>query len=338
MLRKSLFIVIIGLLFACGGQDKSGVKLPPDTPVYDFAQQLSEKLPYLDPDENNPLIKADNFTISTGEVIQAIYSSMGNRINQFQNLDAGRLEQIISQNATLLAERKLIMTEAEKSGLTVTPAEVDSVIQMQFNRGGEENGFQQWLNQNGLDKDFVRNDIRRGLIINQFLESKLDEKTEITEADIEKAYQADKTATVRHILFNTMGKSDSAQQAIKDQAQEVLEKAQEGADFAELAKKYSDDPGSKEKGGLYENFGHGRMVKPFEEAAFNLPIGSISDLVETQYGYHIIKVIDREKEERPLDEVRTQLQAQLKQAREKEVYQDYIDSLKEKAEIEQVEF
>jgi parvulin-like peptidyl-prolyl isomerase len=338
MLRKSLFIVIIGLLFACGGQDKSGVKLPPDTPVYDFARQLSEKLPSLDPDENNPLIKADNFTISTGEVIQAIYSSMGNRINQFQNLDAGRLEQIVRQNATLLAERKLIMAEAEKAGLTVTQAEVDSVIQMQFNRGGEENGFQQWLNQNGLDEDFVRNDIRRGLIINQFLESKLDEKTEITEADLQKAYEADKTATVRHILFNTMGKSDSAQQAIKDQAQEVLEKAQEGADFAELAKKYSDDPGSKEKGGLYENFGRGRMVKPFEEAAFNLPIGSISNLVETQYGYHIIKVIDREKEERPFDEVRTQLQAQLKQAREKEVYQEYIDSLKEKAEMEQVEF
>ena len=128
MLRKSLFIVIIGLLFACGGQDKSGVKLQPDTPVYDFARQLSEKLPSLDPDENNPLIKADNFTISTGEVIQAIYSSMGNRINQFQNLDADRLEQIVRQNATLLAERKLIMAEAEKAGLTVTQAEVDSMV------------------------------------------------------------------------------------------------------------------------------------------------------------------------------------------------------------------
>ncbi|MBD3383796.1 hypothetical protein GF407_02615 [candidate division KSB1 bacterium] len=338
MLRKSLFIVIIGLLFACGGQDKSGVTLTPDTPVYSFARQLSEKLPYLDPDENNPLIKADNFTISTGEVIQAIFSSMGNRINQFENLDAGRLEQIIGQNATLLAERKLIMAQAEKAGFTVTQAEVDSVIQMQFNRGGEENGFQQWLNQNGLNEDFVRNDIRRGLIINQFLESKLDEKTEITEADIQEAYEADKTATVRHILFNTTGKSDSAQQAIEDQAQEVLEKAREGADFAELAKKYSDDPGSKEKGGLYENFGRGRMVKAFEEAAFNLPIGSISDLVETQYGYHIIKVIDREKEDRPLEEVRTQLQAQLKQAKEKEAYQAYIDSLKEKANMEEVEF
>jgi parvulin-like peptidyl-prolyl isomerase len=338
MLRKSLFIVIIGLLFACGGQDKSGVKLLPDTPGYNFAQQLSEKLPYLDPDENNPLIKADNFTVSTGEVIQAIYSSMGNRINQFENLDAGRLEQIIRQNASLLAERKLIMAKAEKADFTVTQAEVDSVIQMQFNRGGEEDGFQQWLNQNGLNENFVRNDIRRGLIINQFLETKLDEKAEITEADIQQAYQADKTATVRHILFNTMGKSDSAQQAIKDQAQEVLEKAREGTDFAELAKEYSDDPGSKEKGGLYEKFGRGRMVKPFEEAAFTLPIGSISDLVETQYGYHIIKVIDREKEERPLDEVRTQLQAKLKQAKEKEVYQDYIDSLKENAEMEQVEF
>ncbi len=340
MLRKSALVFIFGVIIAlaCGTQDKSGVKLPPGTPVYDFAEKLTSKVPYLNPDENNPIIKADDFTITTGGVMQAIFSSMGNRVSQFQQIDANRLKQIVKQNAILLAERELLLEKAQKTGISVSDAQVDSVIQLQFNRGENEQGFQQWLEQNGMDEDFVRKDIRKGLTINEFLEKELADSGNITEEDIQEAYKADKTATVRHILFNTVGKSDSAKQAIRDEAEDVLQKARQGADFAELAKKYSDDPGSKEKGGLYENFGRGRMVKPFEEAAFNLPIGSISDLVNTQYGYHIIKVIGRQKEERPFEEVRPQLEAQLKKEREQNVYQNYVSKLKEKANLKEVEF
>jgi hypothetical protein len=72
--------------------------------------------------------------------------------------------------------------------------------------------------------------------------------------------------------------------------------------------KFSEDPGSKNTGGLYENFPKGQMVKPFEDAAFTLPIGSLSDIVETPYGYHILKIIDRKKETKPYEEVKKDLE------------------------------
>ncbi len=80
-------------------------------------------------------------------------------------------------------------------------------------------------------------------------------------------------------------------------AQEVLERAKAGEDFSELAKEYSDDPGSAPEGGELGWFGRGVMVTPFEDAAFALQPGEISDIVETQFGYHIILVDEIEEEE-----------------------------------------
>jgi parvulin-like peptidyl-prolyl isomerase len=116
--------------------------------------------------------------------------------------------------------------------------------------------------------------------------------------------------------------------------------ARSGHDFAKLANTYSEDPGSNTKGGLYENIGRGDMVKPFDLAAFNLPVGQISDIVETSYGYHIIKVIERKKEERPLPEVKDELIREILEQKQGNVlfitlnylkkecgYQEYFDML-----------
>jgi len=115
--------------------------------------------------------------------------------------------------------------------------------------------------------------------------------------------------------------------------EEILAKAKSGEDFGELARQHSEDDGSKENGGLYENFGRGRMVKPFEEAAFSVPVGEISPIVETDFGFHIIKVIDRKKETRPLEEVRPELEARIKQEKKTGGYQSYLAKLKESAEF-----
>jgi parvulin-like peptidyl-prolyl isomerase len=115
--------------------------------------------------------------------------------------------------------------------------------------------------------------------------------------------------------------------------QRILIRAREGEDFAQLAKEFTEDPGSKENGGLYEDFGRGVMVKPFEEAAFSVPIGEISDIVETQYGYHILKVIDRKKETRPLEEVKTELENQIRQFKLAQDFQEYMGNLRREAEI-----
>ena len=107
-------------------------------------------------------------------------------------------------------------------------------------------------------------------------------------------YRVQNRAHVEHILFKTIGKTDAEIAEIRAKAQDVLNKAKKGASFEELAKKYSEDDGTKPKGGDLGWIIEGQTVPEFQQAAFSLPKGSISDLVKTQYGFHIIKVLDRE--------------------------------------------
>ena len=122
-------------------------------------------------------------------------------------------------------------------------------------------------------------------------------------------YTTPEQVRASHILLETTGKNEAD---VKKRAEEILKQVKSGADFAELAKKVSEDKGSKENGGDLDYFGRGRMVPEFEEVAFKLPPGQISDLVKSQFGYHIIKVVDkRAGSTRPLEEVRVQIQQQL---------------------------
>ena len=107
------------------------------------------------------------------------------------------------------------------------------------------------------------------------------------------SYKIPDRAHVAHILFKTVGKTDAEAEEIRKKAEDVLKKAKSGANFGDLAKQYSDDT-TKDKGGDLDWIVRGQTVPEFEQAAFSLPIGSISDLVKTQYGFHIIKVIDRQ--------------------------------------------
>lgn len=106
-------------------------------------------------------------------------------------------------------------------------------------------------------------------------------------------YRVQNRAKVSHILFKTVGKTDAEVEEIRKKAQDVLNKAKKGAKFEDLAKQNSEDP-TKEKGGDLGWIVQGQTVPEFEKAAFTLPKGTISDLVKTEYGFHIIRVDDRE--------------------------------------------
>jgi peptidyl-prolyl cis-trans isomerase D len=127
------------------------------------------------------------------------------------------------------------------------------------------------------------------------------------------SYKLEDRAHVAHILFKTVGKTDAEVAEIKKKADEVLNKAKHGGKFADLAKQYSEDT-TKDKGGDLDWINRGQTVPEFEAAAFSLPKGAISDLVKTQYGFHIIEVIDRETARtQTFDEVKAAIQAQLQQ-------------------------
>ncbi len=141
-------------------------------------------------------------------------------------------------------------------------------------------------------------------------------KVAVTPAEIQRdynnsisRYQTPEQIRASHILLKTEGKSEAD---VRTKAEEILEQVKGGADFAALAKKVSEDDGSKATGGDLDYFSRGRMVPEFDAAAFALQPGQTSELVKSQFGFHIIRLTDRKPEvTRPLEEVRTEIQERL---------------------------
>jgi peptidyl-prolyl cis-trans isomerase D len=123
-------------------------------------------------------------------------------------------------------------------------------------------------------------------------------------------YKVPNRVHVQHILLNTVGKTDAEVEEIRKKAEDILKQAKKGGNFNDLAKKYSEDPGSKDKGGDLGWLVEGQTVPEFQKVAFSLDKGQISDLVKTQFGFHIIKVLDKETAHtKPFEEVKESLRA-----------------------------
>jgi peptidyl-prolyl cis-trans isomerase D len=155
--------------------------------------------------------------------------------------------------------------------------------------------------------------VRYGLVdVNQ-----LRQNVHITDDQLKARYQQDiaqyqvpSRVHVQHILLNTVGKTDAEVEEIRKKAEDILAQAKKGANFTDLAKKYSEDPGSKDKGGDLGFIVQGQTVPEFEKTAFSLQKGQISDLVKTQYGFHIIKVLEKEDAHtKPFEEVKDSIRA-----------------------------
>jgi peptidyl-prolyl cis-trans isomerase D len=157
--------------------------------------------------------------------------------------------------------------------------------------------------------------------------SRIASNTQVTQSDLQsyynqhqEEYRVPEQVNVRHILIKSPapgadGKVDQkADEAAKAKAEDILKQIKAGGNFADLAKKYSEDPGSAKNGGSLSWIGKGRTVPEFEKAAFSLPKGGTSDVVKSSYGYHIIHVDDKQEAHvKSLDEVKPQIEAVLRQ-------------------------
>ena len=166
-------------------------------------------------------------------------------------------------------------------------------------------------------------------------------QTQVTQSELQSYYQdhrdeyrVPEQVNVRHILIKTPlpgpdGKVDQkAVDAARAKAEDVLKQVKAGGNFAELAKKYSDDPGSAKNGGSLGFIGKGRTVPEFEKAAFSLPKGGTSDLVQSSYGFHIIHVDDKhDAQVKSLDEVKAQIEPLIKQQKAAQASQQEVEQL-----------
>jgi peptidyl-prolyl cis-trans isomerase C len=258
------------------------------------------------------------------------------------NLSPAQVTQVRDSIINDLVNRELLFQESAKQKIEVTEAEIQEEFDRLKERYKDPEQFEAILAQMQLTEESLKDQIRRKTAVQRLITQEVGDKITMTEAEAKTAYddspedfKQKAQVHARHILIKVPPDAD---EAAKGEAQKkikaIQKEANSGTDFAELAKKHSEGP-SNTRGGDLGYFGRGQMVKPFEEAAFALAPGKISDIVETQFGYHLIKV-EEKKEERALsfDEVKDDLMEKLKRGKIEKQMMAYLSTLREKAEIE----
>jgi peptidyl-prolyl cis-trans isomerase C len=242
-----------------------------------------------------------------------------------------------------LVEQELLREAAEKDGITVTDDEVQNNIAQLKSMAGGDSAFQKLLADNGATEEDVVKDMRTNLILKQYFDKKVDRNQDVTDQEIQdyfdshpENFASKPQVKASHILIRTKpDMSDQDKAMALQKAEEVLAKAKKGEDFAALAKQYSEDPGSADRGGDLGWFSQGQMVAPFDSAAFALEPGQLSNVVTTNYGYHVIKLEDKRMgEPQKLETVKPQIHQFLAQQKSQAQFRALVDSLKTEAKIE----
>jgi peptidyl-prolyl cis-trans isomerase C len=221
-----------------------------------------------------------------------------------------------------LIEQELLFQESRKAGIQIDDKTVNDQYDAIKKRYPSAAEFDQALQSMQLSESEVKREIERGLAIRELIDRKVASGIAVEEAESKAFYDEHpefflqpERVKASHILIKVDSQAGEGGEkaAAREKLEGIRQQAADGAAFDELAKKYSEGP-SSERGGDLGYFQRGQMVKSFEDAAFALEPNQLSDIVETQFGYHLIKVIDKQPEKKlTYDEVKERLVARLKQ-------------------------
>jgi len=287
-------------------------------------------------------IAAVNGEAITQEELDMELSMAQQQFAGMDKLDDEQLAKIKEDLLESLISRKALYQESQKKGIEVDNATIDERLANMKEQFPKEDEFKAMLEKMHFTEDSLKTQLRKGMAIQKLMEREVVSNLKISDKDTKDYYdehmdlfKQPEKIQASHILVKVKQGSD---ESVKAEALKKIQKIQKelkaGGDFAELAKKYSDCPSSA-NGGDLGYFGRGQMVKPFEDAAFSLKPGEVSDITETDFGYHLIKAGDKKTEViTDYKDVKEKLAQYLKQMKTKEEVKKYIESLKEKAKIE----
>lgn len=244
-----------------------------------------------------------------------------------------------------MVEEELIAQKAKAEGVSVSPEELAAKVAEHKTRFGSDKAFESFLERTNQSEADVKDDLDKNLLRDKLF-AKLLAASEPTESDAKKYYEENlekykqkEQIKASHILFkvekDTPEKDKKARLA---EAKKVLAEAKKSSvDFGELAKQYSEGP-TKERAGDLGTFSRGRMVKPFEDAAFAARPGEVIGPIETQFGFHVIKVFEKTPEaQRSFDEVKDSILTSLKARQRSKATRELLDTLKTSAKVEILE-
>lgn len=297
--------------------------------------------------DSSALDLKDPVAIVNGEPISKakLAEAFNNAIQQTgMKADSLTPEQKLEGYRQLLDEmilEKLVTKAAE--GVQVPQSEVDAELAKIKAQFPNEEAFNKQLTEAGQDPAKIGDQLKKMLQQQHWVESQISGKVVVTDDEAKKFYDSNKAefeepdqVRASHILF--LVKKDDSDDVVKaklEAAKKAEARAKKGEDFSTLAKELSEEPGAKESGGDLNFFPKDQMVPEFADAAFSQKVGTISDPVRTQYGWHVIKVTDKKPAHTmSFDEVKKQLVAYLKTDKQRKATQELIKSLRDSAKIE----
>jgi len=260
---------------------------------------------------------------------------------QGRPVDAEQLKRYEGQIRDTLINRTLLLQQAQSMGIDVKDSLVAKALDEFKAAFNEEKAYQNTLTGMGFTEEMLKGQIKNGLTIKALIDKEVLQKVSVSDQQVRAFYDGNpnlfrkpEQVKASHILVQVPADADEAKQAEALATIQALKvRIDNGEDFATLAMENSDGP-SKTKGGDLGFFSREQMVPPFSEAAFALQPGQTSDVVKTRFGYHLIRVTERQAEQTmAFNDVKEAISARLRQEQEGKKIDAYLEKLKEHADI-----
>jgi peptidyl-prolyl cis-trans isomerase C len=304
----------------------------PGQPAAPAAKPVPAELPAVVARVNGEEIKKDEFE----RMLKTLERNAG------QPIPPERRDEIVRGALDQMVVYKLLSQESKARGVNVTDADVDARVAELKKQFPTEEQFTKALQDRGMTLDGLRHDARVDLSVTRLMDAEVATTPGPSDAEAQDFYaknpdkfNQEEAVRASHILIRVDENADAAaKKKARAEIDSVLKQARAGADFAKLAMEHSQD-GSAAQGGDLNFFTRQQMVPAFSEAAFALKPGQISDVVTTQFGYHIIKVTDRKPARTiPYEEASAQIKQFLGEQKKQQHADAFIDGLKKKSKIE----
>lgn len=291
---------------------------------------------------------SDKVAVVNGDVItradleHAVDFAKRQAMQQGKPLNEEQLAALEKETLDKLIGIELLYQASKKAGNKVDDKQVDEKFAQFKKRFPNEEALKKTMEEWHVTEADMKAELKKGMVTEAFVVKNFADKTSVPEKEVKAYYDSHpqffkqpEKVKASHILIKV---KPDATEAEKAEAMKKIKKAQEklknGEDFAEVAKTTSEGP-SASKGGDLGYFGRGQMVKPFEDVAFSLEPGKVSDVVTTQFGYHLIKVVDKKPASTvPFETVKPRIEQFLKQQEVQKEVKKYIDTLRKDAKVE----
>ena len=336
-----LALLVGGSMIACDEEssDEEETQEVTDDEATDGTADAAAELPF---EATGPVAR-----VNGEEIGQDLFNEMvAERVERMPgDLPPQMVEMFKNQTLEFVVDKYLVDQRLEGEDIEVTEEDIDEAFEEFKSRfGDDEQAFEQQLQMMGMTEEDIREEMVQDVELEKFLSQEHDmsvseEDIEAFFAENEERFAQDEEVHARHILIEVdQNADDETEAAAESRAQEIAEEAQqEDADFEALAREHSEGP-TAETGGDLGFFPAHQMVPEFSEVAFDMEDGQISDPVRSQFGFHIIQRVEhRPAQEASLEDARDEIEMQLRHQKRQEVFQGFLEGLKEDVEIEMLE-